>query len=147
MKIETMSMDLFRQLWELWEKESLADELKGEDPFKYMLCETDDAPWYMVDETVFVLYKLRPGWDAEMLTLNLPKVNRKQGFKEIANIFEEHGLQRITLPIPQPIRKTTRAANRLGFKMEGRLKDAVIYESIFSDLDIYGAHKSEFLEA
>jgi len=146
MKIETMSMDLFRQLWDWWDMESLSDDLKGHDPFKYMLCETEDIPWYLVDNTVFVVYKIRPGWDAEMLTLNLPRVDRVRGLQEINNIFREYDLQRITLPLPHPVRKTARAAHRLGFKMEGRLKDATTFEGIFQDLDLFGAHRREFLE-
>lgn len=146
MKIENMSMDLFRQLWDWWSAEALSDEMKGQDPFKYMLCETDDIPWYLVDSTVFVVYKLRPGWDAEMLTLNLDKVNRDRGVEEINNIFLEHELQRITLPVPHPVRKTARAAHRLGFKMEGRLHNATFYEGIFQDLDLFGAHREAFAD-
>jgi len=139
-----MPMDLFRQLWRWWEDEPLSDELKGQDPFRYMLCETDDVPWYLVDDTVFVVYKLRPGWDAEMLTLNLHKVDRSLGYQELHNIFSEYDLQRITLPVPHPIRKTARAAHRLGFTMEGRLRDATFYEGIFQDLDLFGAHRSGY---
>jgi hypothetical protein len=144
MKIETMSMDLFRKLWDLWSTEPLSDEMKGQDPFRYMLCETDDIPWYLVDDTVFVIYKLRPGWDAELLTLNLHRVPRDKGFNELQQIFADFELQRLTLPVPYTIKKTKRAAHRLGFRMEGKLRDATVYEGIFQDLALLGAHRETF---
>ncbi len=138
-----MSKSLFQDLWRLWQAEALADEFRGVDPFQFMLCESEDVPWYQIDESVIILWKLREGWDAEMLTLNLHQADRDKVIPELHSIFDEYALQHLTASVPQPIRKTCRALHRLGFSMEGRIRDATVYEGILQDVDVLGIRKNE----
>ena len=147
MKLETMSLDLFQRLWRLWQQEAMSDEFRGPDPFQFMLCESDDVPWYMVDGTVFVLHKIRPNWDAQLLSLNIHHAKRKESREELGNIMDEYGLHHLVTSIPQPVRRTTRAFHRLGFKMEGRIRDATSFNGQLEDLDILGIKPEDLQDA
>ena len=145
MKIESMTPELQGKLWDLWQQEqpNMTPELQKPDAFLYLLSQTDDSDWWIVDNTVLIFDKIVEGWQAELIPLGLDRVNRKRGVEELQTAMEEYDLQRLTFFMPRPVRKLNRAAHRLGFRTEGVMKNATFFEGTFADLSIYGLYRGD----
>ena len=133
MKIQEASLELYRQLQEAWADNAsrMPDADRSLDILEYLLFSDGGASqWYQVPKhkTWVLATAVIPGLSAEVRVLNLDGASAVNAVAPVfQEILEEFDLRRLTALVPGPLVKIAHAAQQVGFKHEGRLHNAVIY--------------------
>ncbi len=148
MKITNMPEAFFKELKIQWEKNSelMPDNERHIDNLLYLLTsDGGDSQWYVLPDTdvVFYIRNVIPGVSAVFFALNLDTAEPVDAKEEIKGIMREFDLRRLTYAVPAPVLTTLRAAQRIGFWPEGRMKDATLYNGGYADVDILGFYRAE----
>jgi hypothetical protein len=147
-KITRLEEKAIKELTQQWEKNAkhMADADRPLENLAYLLSQDGgDSQWYVVGETdvVFFIRNVTPGLSAVFYSLNLEEAEPAAAKDEIRAIMREFDLRRLTYTIPTPIVSLARVAQRVGFWPEGRMKDAVLYDGKYTDLDLFGFYRAE----
>ena len=144
MKIQELSLELYSQLKEAWagNAERMQDADRDVAVLDYLLFQDGgDSQWYQVEghRTWLFVRNVVPGLSASLWALNMDGPAALPSAKiTLDEIMSEFQLQRLTVSIPSPLVKVAHAAQQLGFRHEGRLRSAMVYNGRVVDADIFG---------
>lgn len=148
MKITRLKEHVLTELTRLWKDNAkyMPDPDREVQNLLYLLTsDNGDSQWYVVGDgdTVFYIRNVIPNLSAVLYALNIFEASEAEVKAEIRDIMREYDLRRLTYTVPSPVVDVARAAQRLGFWPEGRLKDAIFYNGKYADLDLFGFYRSE----
>ena len=149
MKIQELSLELYGQIKSAWaaNSERMQDADRDGAVLDYLLFQDGgDSQWYQVEghRTWLFVRNVVPGLSASLWALNMDGPAALPSAKiTLDEIMSEFQLQRLTVSIPSPLVKVAHAAQQLGFRHEGRLRSAMVYNGRVVDADIFGLTLNE----
>ncbi len=143
-----------QSLWETLSKEEYCfDDLtkNNADYFLKMLFQDNTLHFFMEDYGYILVAGIRPLVDA---TVHYSIWNKKVDMRRVVlaarelfnNLFEKLQLNRLNAPIPKFNKSASRLAWMLGFKFEGCLRQALLMNNHYEDVDMFGLLKSEWIK-
>ena len=133
--------DLLQEAW-LQNGPSMADADRPVERLAQLLFEQSATVWYQGPGKSWVyLTEVTPGSNANMHALNLdgwPAVDVVLVRKLLAEAMQENNIHRLTIAIPAPVAHIAIAAQKLGFKKEGMLREACIFNQAPTDVTVFG---------
>ncbi len=151
----TMTGDEVEELWRKVSSQKYAfdDFFKGRpDSFVMQLFHADTLTLQLGDCGIVSLREIIPYGNANIHFIFWKKVAIREALKLVRPLLygllnnDPYHLKRITACIPAEVAETTEhAAQVLGFKLEGRMRKATMYENKYYDFLIYGLLREEFV--
>lgn len=149
MRIQEMPPELFRQIAQAWMRNAanMPDMNRNLDIMDWALS-PNNAAWYQGPGNSWIfLTQIEPSHMATMHALNLDGKKVLEDMKQVHALFreamDEFSLRRLNVVLPSPAVKVAGAAQRVGFRHEGTMREATIFDGKFADLLIFGLLRSE----
>lgn len=147
MRITQLDQETFLELRQLWlnTDPERPDTERGEGLLEYLLFDDGGASvWYVVPPSgVFVISNIRPGFAANFTPVALYTVDAEKAKAELRSVMREYDLRKLNAVVPAPVHAVAHNLRQIGFAEEGRLRDGVIYDTLFTDAVVLGLHRSE----
>lgn len=142
MKIQEMNLELANQLMSWWIEtgDCRSDEMKDPD-FLYNLLFNDGgkSQFYAIPGVLFILSHIVPGSSGVVFEMGLQSIfDAKEAKKQLIEMVREYDLKRLTFLTPSPITALSPTLKTIGFKYEGRMRHACMYNGKLADVDIFG---------
>ena len=144
---EHINQAFLRQLGEMWEVEApmMADYERDPANLQFLLAGDPErgipagTEWYIVSPaTIFYVHSVRPGHNAMFGVLGSQGLEDHEGAKALKFIARDLGVRRITWSVPSSVVDLVGVGTRMGFTVEGTMKDGTIYNGEFTDLNVLG---------
>lgn len=142
MKIQEMNLELAQGLMNTWIEtgDCRSDEMKDPDMLYNMLFnDGGKSQFYMIPGVVFILSHIIPGSSGVLFEMGMQGIfDQKEAKKQLIEMVREYELKRLTFLTPSPITALSPVLKSIGFKYEGRMRHACMYNGKLSDVDIFG---------
>jgi hypothetical protein len=142
-----LNQEIYEEILHLWNNTDpeRPDGERGQELLEHMLFDDGGASvWYIVPPSgVFAVTNLKPGFGANILPVALYTVDAETAKAELRSVMREYDLRRLTAFVPSPILAVQRNLKQIGFTEEGRLRDGTTYDFGFTDLVVFGLHRSD----
>jgi len=143
-RITRMTDEAYLKIVEAWHKNSsrMCDPDKRLEVLDYRLFNDGQTQWYQgPGQSWMYISEIVPGGNANFHALNLDgqaAVQVEVVRLILKEMFVENDLRRMSIILPSPLVKIAHAAQQLGFKHEGRMRDAAMYGGRLVDAEIFG---------
>lgn len=149
MKVETLTNEVAAEIEAAWLRSwsHQPDYAKDWAYVAWLLTQSDMQLYRLDGHSAWIyLTDITPGVEATMHALNLEGqagVDRPAARKEILSAMREFNLHRLTVTIPAAFHKLNAATKELGFRREGKMREAAIYDGKYVDMNVYGLMRRE----
>lgn len=142
MKLTEMTLELAQDLMKWWmeTEDSRIDEMKNPDVLYNMFFDGGQSQFYLIDDLLFIVTNINPGRSAVVYELGIlgNDYNQKEAKDELIKIVRDYDLKRLTFACSSCVNAFAAKLKPLGFKYEGRMRHAAIYNGKLTDIDLYG---------
>jgi hypothetical protein len=151
MRMKELTPELYDLLRLAWTKNghNMADGDRDLKVLDRHLFDEIDTRWYQGPGKSWIyLTNIVPGQNAAFHALNLDgwaAVDVPLVRKVMYGAMQDHDLRRMTIVLPAPLTEIAKAAKKIGFSREGRVRDGAVMNQKFVDVDIFGLLRSEIM--
>jgi hypothetical protein len=142
MKLTEMNLTLAQDLMNWWidTSDERFDSWKNPDVlYNALFNDGGKAQFYQIPGVFIIATDIIPGNDANLFQMGLlGQYDASEAKNELINIAREYKLNRLTFTAPSAVNAFLPALKSIGFKHEGRLRYAGVYNGQTSDVDIFG---------
>ena len=143
MKLTEMNLELAQNLMNWWIEtgDSRIDEFKNPDLlYSLMFQDGGKSQFYAIPELLLIVNSIVAGKNAVIYEIGIlgDGYDTREAKRELIEIVKEYNLKRLTFICPSPVTLFSTKLKDLGFKYEGRMRHAAIYNGKLCDVDIFG---------
>ena len=149
MKLTEATPEVLEKLESAWYRaqKRMEDVDRPIEVLAHVLTQTD-SQWYQLKGYDAWLYvrNIVPGRDASLHALNMDgkrALDRDLIRRELLAIMREWDLRRLTAVLPAPVVDLKAILYWLGFEVEGRIRDACVFNQEFTDTEVFGILRRE----
>lgn len=129
--------------WDISQKEQ-PEEMRSRDVLDFLLKEHEGTFWYYgpTEHSFFYVNEVVPGRQAVLHAISsdgaIAMRDRAKVQKILLSILKDLAIHRLSVAIPAPMQAVRAAAGDLGFKYEGRLREAAQMQGDWVDVVVFG---------
>ena len=144
-----LSQGTLDMLSEAWQANALnmADDDRPLARLETLLYNTPQTVWYQGPGRSWIYFTgVLPNVGAYMHALNLDgwaAVDVPLVRKILLGAVQDYNIHRLTIALPEPAKAIQKAAQKLGFRLEGTMRESCIYNEKHVDVQILGQLRSE----
>ena len=145
MRMGELTLEKYNLLREAWFQNSknMADDDRPVDVLDYLLFQDGGTTWYEMPEHFTWLYvrNVTPGRSADFHALNLDGWNAVSDIRTypfVLELMQDQGVHRLSMALPAPAVDVIEASKTLGFRVEGRMREAAVMNGRYVDALILG---------
>lgn len=149
MKVDTLTNEVAAEIEAAWTRswKNQPDYARDWSYVAWLLTQSDMQLYRLEGHRSWIyLTNITPGVEATMHALNLEGqggVDPPAARQEILNAMREFNLHRLTVTIPAAFHKLNAATKKLGFRREGKMREAAVYDGKYVDMNVYGLMRRE----
>jgi len=144
MKLTESNDQLLNLIQTLWDAETSQrlDPARPPEALDYLIQYDPTSQWYMAGRAIFILTGIT-GLNGNLMALNLLQVDRDEARADMLMMMERCGLRRLSTTVPVSQKEVRDAWKGLGFRVEGRARDAGVIDGHFIDVWFLGIRHPE----
>jgi hypothetical protein len=145
MRVKTVDAEMYMRIRDAWQAEAFIreDEARSLDAMEKNLLEDPGTYWYHgpAEDVFLFLSNVLPGKWARLNFVNVGNWDafddRRKTLRILAGMSSDFGLNVIRVLVPAPVNRLKSLLRHLGFKLEGRLRQRLLYNGEWVDAEAY----------